>query len=345
MPQLRRNRLFLFAIALGFGMAAAFAAPSPAQASDDATLTLYSGQHQQMVRLIVAAFEKKTGINVKVRTGGGPELANTIMREGEATPADVFFTENSPELERLQEMSLLAPVKQSTLTQIPEQYRSAKGFWVGVLARENVLTYNPNMVKKSALPDSILDLAKPQWKGKIGVHLTSPDIMPLIRTVAVKDGQDKALEWLKGIKKNAKLYQHSSGLVAAVNNGDVAIGISNSYYYYRLRESVGKKSMTSRVYHFKNGDPGGLINVSGAAVLKHAPHPKAAQKFLAFMVSEKAQNLLAQSKIDFEYPLRPGVPASPQLKPLDQLEPPKISVKQLGDNREALQLLQEAGLL
>jgi ABC-type Fe3+ transport system substrate-binding protein len=47
--------------------------------------------------------------------------------------------------------------------------------------------------------------------------------MPLIKTIAVKDGRDKALAWLKGIKRNAKLYQHSSGTVAAVNNGDVAV--------------------------------------------------------------------------------------------------------------------------
>src|SRR5699024_5522091 len=125
------------------------------------------------------------------------------------TPADVFFTENSPELERLQGLGLLAPVKPSTLKPIPARYRSAKGLWVGVLARENVLTWNPDLVKKSALPASILDLAKPQWQGKIGIHLTSPDIMPLIRTIAVKDGRKTALKWLKGIKRNAKLYQHS----------------------------------------------------------------------------------------------------------------------------------------
>jgi iron(III) transport system substrate-binding protein len=103
--------------------------------------------------------------------------------------------------------------------------------------------------------------------------------------------------------------------------------------------------MASRVYHFKHGDPGALINISGAAVLKHAPHPQAAQRLLAFMVSPKAQRLLAHSTIDFEYPLRPGVSANKQLKPFNELQPPKITVSQLGDNREALQLLQQAGLL
>ncbi len=330
-------------IAIGLGIAIVVAS-APGSAADR-TLTLYSGQHQQMVQLLVSAFEKQSGIHVKVRDGEGPELAHAIIRESKQTPADVFFTENSPALVRLQEKGLLARVDPGTLKQIPARYRSAEGRWVGVLARENVLTYNPNLVAESALPDSILDLAKPKWKGKIGIHLTSPDIMPLIKTIAVKDGRAKALDWLKGIKRNAKLYQHSSGLVAAVNNGDVAVGISNSYYYYRLRQSIGKKRMVSRIYHFNHGDAGGLINISGMAALKYAPHPKAAQKFLAFAVSKKAQTLLAQSTIDFEYPLRADVSANRQLKPLSRLHPPRISAKQLGDDSEALKLLQEAGLL
>ncbi len=82
----------------------------------------------------------------------------------------------------------------------------------------------------------------------------------------------------------------------------------------------------------------------GAAVLKYAPQPRLAQKFLAFMVSHAAQALLPNSTVDFEYPLRPGVPANQALKPFGQPQPPAITVTQLGDNREALQLLQQAGV-
>lgn len=333
----------LFAIAL-LTLGAFCMAPPPARAATE-TLTLYAGQHQQMVRLLVGAFEKASGIHVEVRYGEGPELANQIILEGQRTPADVFFTENSPELMRLQEKHLLAPVDKTTLAQIPARYSSDAGDWVGVLARENVLTYNPKLIKASELPKSILELATPKWKGKIGIHLASADIMPLIRTIAVKDSRRAALFWVEGVKLNAKLYQQSSGTVLAVNNGDVPVGISNSYYYYRMRQQLGPKKTVSRVYHFSYGDPGGLINISGAAVLKYAPHPRLAQKFLAYMVSQPAQALLANSTIDFEYPLRPGVPANKALKPFDQLEPPAITVTQLGDNREALQLLQQAGVL
>lgn len=332
----------VYATLIGFLLAAACL---PARAAEHGPITLYSGQHQQMVRLLVSAFEKQTGIEVRVRDGSGPELANQIIREGERTPADVFFTENSPELVHLENKGLLARVDAQTLSAVPSQYSSADGRWVGVLARENVLTYNPKLVDEDDLPASILDLAKPQWKDMVGIHVTSADVMPVIKAIAIENGHDAALGWLTGIKQNAKLYQHNSGTVNAVNNADVAIGISNSYYYYRLRMQVGKQDMVSRVYHFRNGDPGGLINISGAAVLKYANHPEAAQQLLAFMVSEKAQQMLAQSTVDFEYPLRSGVAANPQLRPLDELQPPQLSVDQIGDDSEALQLLQQAGLM
>src|SRR5690625_5224048 len=133
----------------------------PASAASNETLTLYSGQHQQMVRMLVSAFEKQTGIQVQVRDGEGPELANLLIREGKQTPADAIFTENSPELERLQEKGLLASVVPETLRQIPKRYRSSSGGWVGGVARGNVCTYNARLVEKSSLPACIQGLARP----------------------------------------------------------------------------------------------------------------------------------------------------------------------------------------
>ncbi len=319
-------------------------AVAPAALAAD-TLTLYAGQHEQMVRLLVAAFEKQSGIHVEVRYGEGPELANQLILEGKRTPADAFFTENSPELMRLQEKGLLAPVDKSTLAQIPARYSSDKGDWVGVLARENVLTYNPKLIKPSELPKSLLDLAKPAWKGKIAIAPPDADFLPLVRAVAVTKGRAVALQWLEGLKRNAQIFNDDEGVAAAVNKGAVAVGIINNYYYYRLRQQVGPAAIHSGIYHFSNGDVGGLINISGAGVLKYARHPKAAQRLLAFMVSDYAQNLLARSTVDFEYPLRPGVAANRVLKPFDQLQPPHITVSHLGNNSAALALLQQAGLL
>ena len=81
------------------------------RAADQPALTLYSAQHEQMVDQLTAAFTKEIGIAVKVRQGEAPEIANQILTEGAASPADVYFTENSPELVLLGEKGMLAKVK------------------------------------------------------------------------------------------------------------------------------------------------------------------------------------------------------------------------------------------
>jgi iron(III) transport system substrate-binding protein len=309
------------------------------------TITLYNAQHEQVVGMLTAAFTKETGIKVLVHTGEGPDIASQILQEGADSPADVFFTENSPELILLDEKGLLAPVDKATLAKIPAKYNAADGDWVGVLARENVLDFNPSMIKESALPASLLDLAKPAWAGKLGIAPSDADFLPLVSAVIAQDGKPAALAWLNGLKANSKIYQDDESVVAAVARGDVAVGVVNNYYWARLETDLGPQKIDSRLYHFKGGDIGGLINVSGAALLKSSTHQAAAQKFLAFLVSHEAQVALGQSEIDFEYPLRPGVPPNKLLIPFSALQPPAMSVSQLGDDQDAGTLLQQAGLI
>ncbi|RKP49732.1 extracellular solute-binding protein [Pararobbsia silviterrae] len=310
-----------------------------------ATLTLYSAQHEQLTEMLAKDFEKASGISVRVRDGEGPALAAQLVAEGAATPADVYLTENSPELLLLEEKGLLAPVQADTLKTVPEHYNSPTGAWLGVVARENVLAYNTTKVQASQLPASLLDLAQPQWKGKVGIAPSDADFLPLVSAVLATKGHDATVAWLKGLKTNAQMFDDDEGVVAAVNRGAVATGIINNYYWARLHVGIGDAATHSAIYHFPAGDVGALVVVSGAAALKASKNGDAAQQFLAYLVSERAQKLMAASHIDFEYPLRPGVAADPILKPFDQLSPPPIDVQKLGDDSQAAKLLREAGLL
>ena len=308
------------------------------------TLTLYSAQHPQMVGEITAEFTRLTGITVRTRTGEAPEIASQIVQEGAASPADIYFTENSPELVLLDEKELLAPVDKAALTAVPARDSAASGDWLGVLARENVLAFDPDLIKPAALPASLLDLARPDWKGRVAIAPTDADFLPLVAAIAHLKGRDAALNWLRAMKANAQVFDDDEGVVAAVDRGAVATGIINSYYWARLHQEKGAATR-SAIHHFGGGDVGGLINISGAAVLRSSKHAAAAQRFLAFLVSRPLQARLARENVDFEYPLAPGVPANPLLRPFDQLEPPKVSVTQLGDDQESARLLREAGLL
>jgi iron(III) transport system substrate-binding protein len=310
-----------------------------------ASITLYSAQHEQTVDLLTKAFTKQTGIDVQVRSGEAPELASQLVKEGAASPADVFFTENSPELMLLASKGLLAKVDPATLARVPAKYSAPDGSWVGVLAREDVLVFNTGMIKEPALPQSLLDLAKPEWAGKVAIAPTDADFMPLVGAIVALKGRPAALQWLKGMRENAMMFDDDEGVVAAVDRGAATVGIINNYYWPRLRAEKGAGNMHSALHHFGNGDVGALMNVSGAAVLAASHKQAAAQQFLAFLVSQPVQEMLAKEDVTFEYPLVAGVMANPIVKPMGELRPPPLTVTQIGDDRDAAALLREAGLI
>lgn len=308
------------------------------------TLVLYSGQHEQTVTMLVDAFQRASGIKVSVRHDDEATLANQIIQEGSRTPADLFFTENSPPLEALQAKGLLAPVDAATLGQVSATYSSGKGDWVGVSARANTLVYNTGALKPADLPASLLDLASPAWRGRIGYAPAETDFQPLVTAVARLDGTARATQWLQGLKANAQVSEDNESLVAAVNNGTVAAGILNTYYWYRLRDEVGPPGLHSAIQGFAAGDPGNLVDVSGAAALAASRRSAQAQKFLAFLVGDQGQRIIATSE-SYEYPIGSGVTTTKVATPLDQVHPPAVSVADLGDGSAALTLLQQLGIL
>ena len=248
--------------------------------SGDQTLVLYSAQHEPMTNGLVDAFEKETGATVDIRFGEDEGLANQIVEEGSASPADVFLAENAPPLILLSDKDLLAPVDPSTLDSVPKQYSSAKGDWVAVAARETALIYNPSLISASELPKSVLDLADPQWDGKLSIAPSEPDFVPLVGAIIALDGAPAAEEWLAGFGDNAKRYNDNEGIVAAVEDGQVAAGVINHYYWFSETAELGADKVNSKLYYFGHQDPGALVDVSGAGVLASSDNQDLAQQFL-----------------------------------------------------------------
>jgi len=335
------TRLTSRAILLALAM---LLAACSASKGGDSPLVLYSGQHAQTVSTLVSAFTKATGIKVSVRSDDEGTLANQILQEGRRSPADLFYTENSPPLEVLAEHGLLAPVEASTLAAVPSQYSSTQGDWVGVSARAASFVYNTSKLTAASAPSSVLDLAQPSWKGKLGLAPTESDFQPLVTAVVKLDGTAAATSWLTGLKSNAQVYPDNESLIAAINNGQVAAGVVNTYYWYRLRDEVGASGVHSALAPFAPGDPGNLVDVSGAAVLASSKQQPEAQKFLAFLVSVQGQQIIASSE-SYEYPIGSGVTTTKVAVPLSDLHPPNVSVADLGDGSGALSLLQHVGLV
>jgi iron(III) transport system substrate-binding protein len=310
------------------------------------SITLYNGQHAQTTESLVSAFEKATGITVNVRSDDEDTLADEIVSEGSRSPADVIYTENSPALEYLQGRGLLASVDPSTLAATPSRYDSAQGDWVGVSARVSVLIYNPSLIAESQLPTSILQLADPRYQGDLALAPGETDFQPIVTSVARTYGSAAALTWLEGLKANAgsHIYPDDETIADEVNRGVVAFGVVNQYYWYRMGAELGASNVHSKIAYFAPQDPGYVLDVSGAAVLRSSTHQADAQKFLAFLVSKQGEEIIAHSD-SFEYPIASGVSTAQPETPLGELQPNSITIPELGDGSAAVSLMQQAGLL
>jgi iron(III) transport system substrate-binding protein len=310
------------------------------------SLTVYSGQHVQTTEALVTAFERATGITVSLRSDDEDVLADQIVTEGAHSPADVFYTENSPPLQYLASKGLLAPVEPATLDNTPTRFNSPDGHWVGVSARVSVMIYNTSLLKAGQLPTSAMQLADPEWRGRIAIAGAETDFQPIVTSIARAHGEDAALSWLEAVKANAGShdYPDNETITDQVNRGEVALGIINQYYWYRERAQVGAAGMHSAIAYFAPHDVGYVLDVSGAGILKSSTHQREAQRFLAFLTSAQGQEIIAHSD-SFEYPIASGVKTAQPETPFDQLEPNSITIEELGTGAEAIKLLQEAQLL
>ncbi len=307
-------------------------------------IVVYNGQHLELTQALVSSFEKSTGISVKLETNSSVVLADQLLEEGSHTRADVIFLENSPEMMLVEQHNLLRKLSQSTLAQIPSKYSSPQGDWVGVALRVSCLAYNPSLIASSALPTSLLDLAKPYWKGKLALAPSDPDFLPLVGAIARSYSVQQATAWLNGLRSNGSLYQSDEAALAAVNQGRSAIGIINQYYWYRLRLQDGPSRMHSKLYFFPNENVGSLENISPIAISRYTSNYEASIKFVNFVISHKGESLLARSD-DYEYPARVGVNPNSLLEPLSRVSPDLLSVVQLGNDKLAAKLVSQAGLL
>ncbi len=311
--------------------------------SSGPTLTLYSAQHQDLSQAWIDGFTKETGIRVEMRRGGDFELANQILAEGDASPADVFITENSPALSLLSSKGALAPLDSPTLAQVPARFSSGAGDWVGIAARSTVVIYNPALITPDQLPKSIMELSGPQWKDRIGVAAGGADFQAIASAVYAVNGDAAAGQWLTGLKKNAKIYQNNIAIMKAVNAGEVPAGVIYHYYWYKDRAESGMDSANTQLEFFDRKDAGAFVSVSGGGVLRSSKHAADAQRFVAYMSGKAGQQVLAGTDA-LEYPVGNGVAPNPALKPFSELDPPAIDLNTLNGPKVVAEM-QRVGLL
>ena len=327
----------------GCGSASTAGTAPSAGGSAAGELTVYNAQHEDLVAEMVAGFTAATGIKVTLRNGDDSELGNQLVQEGKASPADVFLTENSPAMDLVDQAGLFAPLPSTTLGQVPAQFVPGTRNWTGWAARATVFAYNPTKVAAASLPASLMDLAKPEWKGRVGISPGGADFQAIVSAVLTLEGADKTQAWLDALKVNAKIYEGNGAIMKAVNAGQVDAGVIYHYYWVKDRAESGANSRNVELHYFGKQDPGAFLSVSGAGVLASSRRSEAAQKFVQYLSSPAGQQILTKSTA-LEYAIGNGVTPNPALKPLSELQAPTVDPGSL-NGATVVQMLQKSSLI
>lgn len=340
-PRLNRIARPVVTVVSVFAVVTGLAACSSFDESDD--LLIYNAQHESLTKEWIDAFTKETGIKVSYRQGGDTELGNQLVAEGDASPADVFLTENSPAMAAVERAGLFADLDAATIDQVPAPYRPATGKWTGVAARSTVFVYNPSRLQADQLPTSLLDLQQPEWNGRWGAPPAKADFQAIVAALLQLEGEPATAQWLAGMKQNAVVYNDNVATLKAVNAGEVDGGVIYHYYWFRDQSKTKEISGNTALHYFKNEDPGAFVSLSGGGVLESSDKKDQAQQFITFITGRTGQEVLEKGT-SFEYPVAGGVPADPALPPLDTLQAPAVDPSTL-EAQKVTDLMTKAGLL
>ncbi|MDM9621328.1 iron ABC transporter substrate-binding protein [Rhizobium sp. S96] len=334
---------FSGALMIAASLAATSLTTGAARAADSEGIVVYNAQHESLGREWIDAFTKATGIKVTVRQGSDMQFANQIIQEGDASPADVFLTENSPAMTLVDAAGLFAPVDKDTLAQVPDAYRPSDGMWTGIAARSTVFAYDKTKLTEDKLPKSLLDLADPAWKGRWGAAPAGADFQAIVSALLELKGEEATAAWLKALKENATPYKGNSVAMKAVNAGEVEGAVIYHYYWFGDQAKTGENSKNVALHYFKNEDPGAFVSISGGGILKSSQHMKEAQEFLKFVTGKAGQDIL-KTGTSFEYAVGNGAASNEKLVPLTDLHAPKVDAANL-NSKKVTELMTAAGLI
>ena len=234
-------------------------------------------------------------------------------------------------MEVLAREGLLDPYQSAATKAVPDDFKSAAGLWTGISGRARVILYNKNLVSEKDAPRSVLELADPQWKGKLAIAGTRERTsLAWAAAIVATKGEAFARNYFAGLQANGlKILTDNTEVWQGVGRGEFAIGLTNSPNYY-----LAKKMDLPIGVVYPDQDGSGLgtpINPNAAAVIKGAGHPEAARKFIDFLLSPEGQRILVVQ--DYEIPLVPEA-AGGEVFPVKSIKRPAVSAQRLAELEE-----------
>jgi len=273
-----------------------------------ADLVIVSPHHKNVQSEFERAFrewhKKKFGSDVRVEwldRGGSSAITRSLINEyktADSSGIDLYFGGGGPDHKYLTANGITVPVKlpDEIMAQLPEtiggvrQY-DGQGRWYGAAVSCVGILYNAKLLKanKLPIPQTWGDLAAPALFGRIeAADASESGSARLAYEMIVQSAADWPAGWAKLLKiyGNSKRFTGAAGdVVTDVAYGEVLAGAAIDFYAFTQLAQYGQDL--------------GFVAVAGTtaftpdpiSLLKGAPHPEAAKRFMEFVLSVPGQAL------------------------------------------------------
>ena len=353
-PQPRAPRAFVAAACAALLLAACGGERAPADtaaatAAAAGEVNLYTTREPGLVQPLLDAFTASSGIEVNtvfLKDG----LMERLSAEGANSRADVLMTVDTGNLLDVVEAGHTRAVDSDVLeAAIPAHLRGADGQWFALSLRDRVLYAHKDLELDSFAYE---DLADPQWKGRVCIRSGQhPYNTSLFAAMIAHHGAAETETWLRGVKDN--LARKAAGgdrdVARDILAGICDIGIANAYYVGRMKNAEpgsgqhqwGEAIKVIRPVFATEGG-GTHVNISGAAVARHAPNRDNAVALMEYLVSDEAQRLYARA--NYEYPVKAGVELDPVVASFGEMNVDPLPLTEVvRHRREASVLVDKVG--
>jgi iron(III) transport system substrate-binding protein len=311
------------------------------QAGDE--VIVYSARNEHLIKPLFDIYTEQTGVAIRYVTDQGGPLIARLKAEGANTRADMLITVDAGNLWQAANEGLVAAVASSTLiANVPPHLRDADHRWFGLSARARTIVYSTERVDPAGL-STYEALADSKWKGRLCLR-TSRQVynQSMVAMMIARLGTGETERIVRGWVANlaAPPFSNDTAVMRAIMAGQCDVGIVNSYYFGRLEQE--NPDIPLALFWANQNGSGVHVNVSGAAITRHARNPEQALRLLEWFTTPEAQRLFAG--LNHEYPVNPAVAPDPQVRAWGEFRQDERNIAEAGRlQAQAVMLMDRAG--
>jgi iron(III) transport system substrate-binding protein len=279
-------------------------------AKTEGTVVWYTSVDTKALNAIVQRFqETHPGITLQVLRAGANQIPPRVLTEQTAGKFNAdLINGDLLSMSQLIAAGALQVYHPSDLTKFVKGSYDPSGYWVSIYNATTVIAWNPQKLKADGLqpPKTLADLAKPEWRGKIGISASAFNWY-----LGVLNTQPGGADILKKIAENKPILTEGHTVsVTQLEAGEFDVTPTAYGYMANHERELG------RPVDFVNPKPL-LVDPAPLALAKNAPHPNAARVLLEWLISKEGQEYILavsdrpSSRVDVRNPPRVFSPSMP----------------------------------